>query len=863
MQVFKLPWEKLSTIHGDFDPLTCRTRIPSELDRQVSLVCRRQGSGVRYFYLSAWLALLGRLSGQNDLILGVAVNPGPTKPRCSPYEGRVTCLPLTVSLKDHLPFTALLSDVKARLESLETGLASSHGSVSAFPAAFEMRDHDDPDQEGLRRVGPDCPQVNGDRFKIKLNLRRSSDAVHAIFEYDSHVLAAESVQRMAGLYQNLLNHLVSHSEDDLDQLEILDEADRRQALVDFNQTHWDHRRVPSIAQLFEEQAIRHPDRIAVQCGNSSLSYGNLNARANQWAWHLRSQGVGPETLVGVFLPRSVEMMVAILGIVKAGGAWLPMDPAYPKDRLAFMFQDAQLHFLITCSDLLKELPEPPARTFLTDVDSEAVSKQSTASVQALSSPQSLAYLIYTSGSTGHPKGVMITQDCLVHYVQALKPVLRLGPDTVYLHTATFAFSSSVRQMMAPLTAGARVVIATREEIRDPEVLWELILREGVTTIDIVPSYWRHCQQILNALEPGRRARLLDNQLQFILTASEPLHNDLPRQWALDLHHPAQIVNMYGQTETTGIVSTFPVEVVPNAELRIVPIGQPLANTRMYILDAHRRPVPLGVAGEIFIGGLGVGRGYWRQPEITAERFVPDPFSSRPGDRLYRTGDLGRYRPDGVIEFVGRMDHQVKIRGFRVELGEIECALNRHPGVRQAILTAYQDPALGVQLAAYVVAQPGLEPVISELRQFLGKQLPDYMVPSAFVFLDKFPLGPSGKINRRALPPPDRAPSSPSIPGGAPRTELESLLCSLWSHLLRRETVGVNENFFELGGQSLLAAQMLSRARETLQVEIPWSQLFESPTVAGLARFLEGQRLQAGPEIPVVASSSTRREEGEI
>jgi len=594
-----------------------------------------------------------------------------------------------------------------------------------------------------------------------------------------------------------------------------------------------------VHQLFEEQATRTPNNVAVVFEEQVLTYDELNARANQLAHHLRALGVGPERLVAICVGRSLDMAVGILGILKAGGAWLPLDPAHPKDRQGLVFRDARAPVLLTQESLVAGLPEHGARTVLLDSDWSAISECGTSNPENVSAPADLAYVIYTSGSTGRPKGVMITHANLCHYVRAMSEPLGIAEKDIYLHTATIAFSSSTRQLMVPLTLGARVVIAATNEIRQPLELLEMVKRLMVTIVDFVPSYWRNCLNALTSLDISTRNALLENHLRLILSASEPLLPDLPRKWTFELGHGASLVNMFGQTETTGIVATYPIPPSDHLERKTVPIGGPIANTQIYLLDDQECPVPVGAAGEIYVGGPGVGRGYLNQPELTAERFVPNPFSNEVGDRLYRTGDLARCRPDGNIEFLGRIDHQVKIRGFRIEPGEIEAVLAQHPGVGENTVTAREDEPDNKRLVAYVVPRGGRAPVTGELlRNFLREKLPEYMIPSVFVMLEALPLTPSGKVDRRALTVPDQ--NRPELQEAfvAPRTPAEKVIAGIWAEVLGLERVGVHDNFFDLGAHSLLATLVISRVRDAFQVELSLRSLFETPTVAGLAEVIQ-------------------------
>ena len=476
-------------------------------------------------------------------------------------------------------------------------------------------------------------------------------------------------------------------------------------------------------QLFEEHATRSPDQLAVVCLGRKWTYGELNARADQLAAHLRSKGVGPNTLVAISAHRSLEMVMAILGVLKAGGAYVPLDPAYPKERLEFMIADSQPALCLTQSHLANHLPGFPGETVLLDAFSSSTNNPDNEDWKARLCAGDLAYVIYTSGSTGKPKGVMITRSNLGHYVQSMRSATGVCESDVYLHTASISFSSSVRQLLLPLSLGASVVIATTDEIRDPIELFTTIKKDGITVVDFVPSYWRSCIDALTSLPSAARAELLENNLRLILSASEPLLSDIPRAWRFDLNHHAQLINMLGQTETAGIVATHNVEPSDQGRVTLVPLGRPINDVRIYLMDSGLQPVADGELGEICIGGPTVGLGYLNHPELSAEKFPQDPFAESSAARLYRTGDLGRLSPDGALEFQGRIDNQVKIRGHRVEPAETESALLEHPDVREVSVIARADQPGNSRLVAYVAPHKLAAPTIGGRERY---RLPNNM-----------------------------------------------------------------------------------------------------------------------------------------
>jgi amino acid adenylation domain-containing protein len=596
-----------------------------------------------------------------------------------------------------------------------------------------------------------------------------------------------------------------------------------------------------IHQLFETQAARTPHELAVVSGTRSLTYGELNLRANQFAHRLRALGVGTGTLVALCVGRNLNMPVGILGILKAGGAWVPIDPTHPGCRKQRVFEDAQVKFLIAEASLAAGLPDHDATTVLLEDDWSALAQFETSNPENRSGPADLAYVMYTSGSTGQPKGVMLSHGNVSHYLRALRGALTVNAQDTYLHTATIAFSSSVRQLLVPLTCGAAVVIASAEEVREPLSLFETIRAQSVTILDIVPSYWRACIDALTDVDSRTRSRLLDNQLRLVLSASEPLPPDLPAKWRVGLGHPSQMINMYGQTETTGIVTTCPIA-SPDPAGSQVRLGTPIAGLRVDVLDDRQRMVPVGLIGEICVGGPTVGQGYLNLPAATTEKFVPDPFGPDPACRIYRTGDLGRYLPSGELQFLGRADDQVKIRGMRIEPGEIVAALNQHPALKEAVVVAKEDELHTRRLVAYVSPRDGEAPTSSTLRVFLGGKIPEYMIPSAFVVMASLPRLSSGKIDRGALPAPEHSKIERDRPFVAARNDLEKQLVGMWQAVLPGGAIGVTDNFFDLGGHSLSALQLLSHLSKSFGKKLPLAILHQAPTIQELAVVLADERL---------------------
>jgi amino acid adenylation domain-containing protein len=590
-------------------------------------------------------------------------------------------------------------------------------------------------------------------------------------------------------------------------------------------------------QLFADQVAQNPTKLAIVCGDASLTFAELNERANQLANHLRSFGVGREHRAAICIDRSLEMGIGILGILKSGAAYVPLDPEYPSERLAFMIRNTQPSVVVTKSTLPHLIPDNSVRPILLDQEWDIISSQPNTNLSDQPRPADLAYVIHTSGSTGNPKGVMIEHANLANYLLALNHELEIQRDDIYLHMASIAFSSSRRQLMLPLSQGATVIIASSDQRKDPLALFELIKQRQVTVMDAVPSFWRTCTTILSELDRETRRELLDNKLRLMLSASEPLLSDIPRTWAIDFGHPARHVHMFGQTETAGIVCVNPSSIEDDrTSVDRVPMGKPIANTEVLVLDEEMNLCPAGVAGELYIGGAGIGRGYVWDSGLTAEKFVPHPFSDDPGARVYRTGDWALLREDGRLEFAGRRDQQIKVRGFRVELGEIESVIASHNAIRECAVIARNIDG-NPKLTAYFVTSESAEEV-GTLREFLRTRLPEYAVPSSFVRLDSLPLSANGKIDRLALVAADEVAPNLSSEYVAPRTEIEDELTRVWIELLGVERIGVDDNFFELGGHSLLATQVIARVRQLFNVDAPVSWLFEFATIRSLASRIE-------------------------
>ena len=595
----------------------------------------------------------------------------------------------------------------------------------------------------------------------------------------------------------------------------LSAAEHERIVLDWNATATTYPGDKCVHELFVEQAARTPDATALVFEDNRLSYGELDRRSNQFAHHLRKHGVGREKVVGLCLERSLDLIVEVLGIFKAGGAYLPLDPSYPPQRLAYMMADAKVSVLVTQSALAGLVSEFDGVTVRLDADRLAIDGQAETMPAGGARPDNLAYVMYTSGSTGRPKGVMGLHGGIVNRIAAQREIAALSEADRCVQKTSIGFVDSIFELVGPLLCGSQLTIAGEAAVKAPDELVALLERARITRLVSVPS-------LAAAMLAVPRAERRLGALRSWTLSGEALPGELLTQLSSALPS-SRFINLYGSTEVAADATCH---VAEGGEGQSVPIGRPIANVQAYVLDDNLEPLPVGVAGELYIGGAGLARGYAGRTGLTAERFIPSPFGD--GSRLYRTGDLGRYLPEGGIAYAGRRDHQVKIRGFRIELGEVEAALLAHADVRQAVAVAREDVPGEPWLVAYVVGEVDG----GALREHVKQHVPDYMVPSAFVQLDELPLTPSGKVDRLALPAPTGRLDATSYV--APRTSVEEMLCSTWAEVLRLDRVGIDEDFFELGGQSLLAMRMFARIREDYAVELPLRTLFEAPTVRQFA-----------------------------
>jgi amino acid adenylation domain-containing protein len=661
------------------------------------------------------------------------------------------------------------------------------------------------------------------KFDLTLILTDDGDEIGLEMEYCTDLFDDARIERMVGHYQTLLAAAAADPQRSLADLPLLAQGERQQILVEWNRTEAVYPKDRCVHELIEEQAQRAPDAVAAVFKGTQLTYRQLNARANQLAHHLQKLGVGPDTLVGICVERSLEMVVGLLGILKAGGAYVPLDPGYPKERLAFMLRDSGTPVLLTHSGLRTQLrrSNPCCQILCLDADWGTIARSPTGNPKSGVKPENLAYVIYTSGSTGEPKGVELMHGGLLNLIFWHRRTYQVKSADKATQLAGVGFDASVWELWPYLSAGGSIYMPDEDTRLWPEKLRDWLVEHEIT-LSFVPT---PLAEALVALPwPAQVA------LRALLTGGDRLTCRVPPSL------PFPLVNHYGPTEST-VVTTCAVVDIDGQDGKAPPIGRPIANTRLYLLDTHLQPVPIGVPGEVYIGGDGLARGYWHRPDLTGEKFIADPFSDKPGSRLYKTGDLARYSPTGTVEFLGRNDAQVKIRGFRIELGEIESALAGYPGVGAAVVVAREDGLGEKRLVAYVTIHSP-EPTVSELREHLKKQIPDYMVPWAFVMLEQCPLTSNGKVDRAALPAPDSANSLPDEAGDAPVTEVEKTVAGIVAALLGLAHVDAQANFFDLGGHSLMGTQLIAQIRGVFGIDLPLRKVFESPTVAQLSVEIE-------------------------
>ncbi|HEX6292480.1 MAG TPA: amino acid adenylation domain-containing protein [Herpetosiphonaceae bacterium] len=886
--VLQLPTDRPRSPVGTFRGTNQTFTLPLELADRLRDLSQRAGCTLFMTLLAAFQTLLSRYSGQSDIVVssGVANRRRPEletligcfinilvlrvdladRPRFRDLLGRVREICLEAYAHQDLPFELLVERLHPERDLSYNPLAQVMFIVQNAPVEI----HDLPDLTVEPVV---LFERAAAQFDLTMHVWEQPDGLRGIVEYNTDLFDAATIARMLGHFRVLLEAIVADPDRRTSELPLLTTAERYQMIVEWNATQTAFPADRCLHELFEAHVTRDPGAVALIVdewqpqttpGIQRMTYGDLNQRADRLAAHLRALGVGPDVPVGLYVERSAEMVIGILGILKAGGAYVPLDPDYPRERLAAMVRDARMPVLVTQSRLdagifqASASQQAPVVVYL-DRSLPPVDPQPRQQPAVATTPEHLAYVIYTSGSTGRPKGIAIRHRGVLNNIVDLNERFDVGPADRVLALSSISFDMSVYEVLGTLAAGATIVMPAMQVSREPECWADLLVRHQVTV-------WNSAPPLLKILvdHVADRPPQHPRWLRLAILGGDWVPVTLPDRLKA-IAPDVRVISLGGATEASIHSTIFPVD-VRDPGWRSIPYGWPMANQRIYVLDANLQPVPIGVPGELHLGGIGLARGYFNRPDLTAAKFIPNPFigddpSLDPSDRIYKTGDQVRYLPDGNTELLGRIDHLVKIRGFRIELGEIKAVLERHPSVREAVVVVREDqPSTGghpqKRLVAYVVAQRNngtteqrnnatgdseletrsLEPGTwnLELRAYLKEQLPDYMVPSAFVFLDALPLSPNGKVDRKALPAPQPETNERAEVLAAPRTPIEELLAGIWADVLGMERVGIHDNFFELGGHSLLATQVLSRVRAAIDVTLPLRELFEAPTVAGMA-----------------------------
>ena len=864
LPVLELPTDRPRPAVQSYRGARLGLRLPSELSAELKELSRREGTTLFMTLLTAFQILLHRYSGQKEIVVGTDVanrNYRETEGLIGFFvnqlvlrtdmTGEPTFVELLQRVKDvclgayahqDLPFEKLVEELQPERDLNRSPL---------FQAKLVLQNAP---RESLRlgelKLGHVAVEGVTAQFDLMLMMVDGNE-LSGVLEFNPDLFEERTIARLGKQFAELLQSIVTEPNGRIGMLELETKAEREQVLSGWNPpVVVANEETCSLVQLFEVQVEQRLEAVAIVSDGDQLSYEELNRRANQLGHYLRAQGVGPEVVVGVCLERSVEMVVGLLGILKAGGAYLPLDPTYPRQRLEYMLSDAQVGLVLTQGRLVEQLPVHWGRTIAIDDEWTTIADESAENPESITTAENLAYVMYTSGSTGQPKGVMITQGGLVNYLQYATATYPFAAGSGTPLHSTLSFDLTVTSLYGPLLVGGWTELMNEGEGRSGlEEAWRE--RSGYSVVKLTPAHLR----LLNGEESPERLR---EWSKGVIVGGEALSWEQVRPW---IAAGVRVYNEYGPTET--VVGSCVYELQADAEERGgnggVPIGRPIYNTEMYVLDQWQRPVAVGVRGEIYIGGAGVARGYLLRAELTAERFVPHPYSAVGGERLYRTGDEGRYLEDGTIEYLGRRDQQVKLRGYRIELGEIEAVLERHHGVRQAVMLVREEQLVGYVVAAAGARWSGSEREAgAELRNYLRERMPEYMVPQRWVVLDQMPLTRNGKVDREGLP----APSAARVIDWeeAEATPVEELVAGIWSEVLKLEAVGRDENFFELGGHSLLATQVVSRVREVLGVEVELRSLFEAPTVRGLSRSIEEElRAGEGLVVPPLQREAAKRE----
>ncbi|WP_292772060.1 amino acid adenylation domain-containing protein [Nostoc sp. NOS(2021)] len=799
---------------------------------------RSEIEGIIGFFVNS-LVLRSNLSGNPTFqeLLGRVreVTLGAYSHQDLPFEKLVEELHPERNLSHHPLFQVVFGFQNAPMSALELpGLVPSFMNIDLKKTRFDLELH-------LWKCSEDFRSLLGGNWEY-------SEGLRGIMVYNTDLFDKATISRMLEHFKTLLSGIVANPEQRIANLPLLSQVELHQVLVEWNKTQVDYPQDKCIHQLFEEKVQQYPDSIAVNFGNEQLTYQELNTRSNKLARHLQKLGVGSEVLVGICISQSIEMIIGLLGILKAGGAYVPLDPSYPQERLNFMLEDAQVSVLLTQENLLKHFESFSNQIVSIDKDWEIIAQEQEDNSKSHLNSENLAYVIYTSGSTGKPKGVAVPHKA-VNRLVCNTNYIKLEPSDKITQASNVSFDAATFEIWGALLNGAQLVGISKDVTLSSHEFALQLQEKGINVLFLTTALF---QQIARDVPQAFAS------LRYLLFGGETVDT----RWVKKiLKHgvPKHLIHVYGPTENTTFSSYYCVEELPLATS--FPVGRPITNTQIYILDTHLQPVPIGVTGELYIGGDGLAQEYLNRTELSAKHFITHPFTNNPKTRLYKTGDLGRYLADGNIEFLGRVDNQVKIRGFRIELSEIEAVLSQHSAVRESVVIASEDVPDDKYLVAYIVPNQEQIPTQDVLRKFIKEKLPDYMVPRAYVLLESLPLTPNGKVDRRALPAPDTIIFN-NQDYVAPRSQVEELLAQIWAKVLGKEQVGIHDNFFELGGHSLLATQLTSRIRDTFQIDLPVRNLFEAPTVEQLARYID-TTCWAAKGMNKVGTTGQEREEMEF
>lgn len=818
----KLSFEKKG--ESAFEPAT----QPFEISAAMRMAAERYGTTISSFALACWQILISRLTGQQDIVIGVAFDGRKFDELRDAVGLFSTFVPVRNEVTPHLPFDQFLQQTSQQ----ELGAQrwqeyfawADNARERFFPFCFEFQKYEasyrSGDVEFLIYQNDSCT----DRFKIKFTVEDYGDHSSASLQFDESLFSNTDVRRLADELSILIEDASTRTDATLSDLELVSPAERQRLLVELNDTRRPYSSGPLVHALFEQHAGQHPGDIAVVFETEQLTYGELNARANQLAHHLIKLGVGPDDAVGLCLERSIELIVGLLAILKAGGAYVPLDPGLPQVRLGMILEESGARALVTSGRLAEILADQAERVVNLDADAQLIEQESSTNPARRICEEHLAYVIFTSGSTGRPKGVAIEHRQILNYLHAVWEKLDVPHRTSFAMVSTIAADLGNTSLFPALCKRGILHLIGEERSSDPQGLADYFSRHEIDCLKIVPTHLSAMLSIANAARILPRKRLILGGEACPWSLADTIQRLAPE---------CVVLNHYGPTETTVGAITYGVSGDSSDRAsETVPLGVPLGNVQTYVLDEKLRPVPIGVAGELHIGGTGLARGYINRPDATAEKFIPNPFSTS-GERLYKTGDRARYLSDGQIEFLGRIDNQVKIRGNRIELREIEIALGAHDAVTDNVVVAREDNPGDKRLVAYLVTRQNQRLSPGELRSFLNERLPDYMVPASFVFLARLPLTLNGKVDRNALPPPDHSRPDGDKVFQAPRNEIEKTLAQIWSKVLGVEQIGVHDNFFDLGGDSILSIQIIAKANQA-GLSLTPRQLFQHQTVAELA-----------------------------